>query len=98
MRIHLAKRLGLVLIYLLSALFLFGLASVALGKGDWLPDKVVEFLTQGVSAPTADELIGPAGPAGECGIPGEQGPQGECGPIGPQGDQGATGPVGPVGP
>ena len=94
-------KIGLTTIYLLCVLFVSGLASVALGKSEWLPDKVVDFLRQGVSAPAANEVIGPAGPAGEFGPIGPQGDQGEAGPvgpIGPQGDQGATGPVGPVGP
>jgi hypothetical protein len=80
-----------------SAILIGGMASVAFGKSDWLPDRVVEFLTQGISTPSADEIVGPAGPQGECGIPGPQGEPGECGPIGPEGKEGATGPAGPTG-
>ncbi len=101
MRTRLLTRLGLILLYSTSFLMIAGLASVATGKTNWLPDSVVKFLLQEISSPNASENVGPAGPAGEpgiCGPAGEVGPAGPQGVCGPQGEVGETGPAGPIGP
>lgn len=93
-------------LYLISGALIASMAAVALDKSDWLPDRVVEFLTQGISSPSPSEIVGPQGPIGETGpegLPGETGPvgpvgpQGERGPQGKQGVQGIQGEVGPQG-